>query len=110
MLNGVKRLKLAYRVRARKWDTVIKFFRPFLNNNLIHISNTHDWLEFIDVRFISYSQKLTSLLLDCAIYGRHHDQKSKDSAWNGNDDGNDNGNDNDDDDDNDGNDIEDEST
>ena len=99
-----------YRVRARKWDTVIKFFHPFLNNNLIQISNTHDWLEFIDVRFVSYSQKLTSLLLDCAIYGQHHDQKSKDSAWNGNDDGNDNGNDNKDDDDNDGNDFEDEST
>ena len=40
-----------------------------------------------------HSKVNKSVVLDCAIYRRHHDQKSKDSAWNENDDGNNNGND-----------------
>ena len=57
-----------------------------------------------------HSKVNKSVVLDCAIYGYYHDQKSKDSVWNSNDDVNDNGNNDDDDDNNDGNDIEDKST
>ena len=53
-----------------------------------------------------HSKVNKSVVLDCAIYDYYHDQKSKDSLWNGNDDLNDNGNNNNNGNNNDGNDIE----
>ena len=49
-------------------------------------------------------------LLECAINCRHHNQKSKNSAWNGNNDSNDDGNTAANNDNDDGDDIEDERT
>ena len=51
ILTGFWAFSNMYRVRARKWDTIIKFFRPILNSFhlhsfYIHVTSAHSkWLE-----------------------------------------------------------------